>query len=153
MKKTKQNEAPERKMDRLIRHFNDKIHRQCFGFRVSISPTLISFMLKHERPKSLWTKQVCDGNQYGGHKLGVGAIILVCRMLIKVMRIIRMVPMMVTRVLEIQATMTVATSITSDDVFRCFYPGRHPETSRKHRKRRKIIDKQLDILKTPQFTH
>ena len=65
-------------MDRLkvlidmIRHFNDEIHRQCFGFRVSISPTLISFMLKHERPKSLWTKQVCDVNQYGGHKLGVG---------------------------------------------------------------------------------
>ena len=29
-------------------------------------------MLKHERPKSLWTKQVCDGNQYGGHKLAVG---------------------------------------------------------------------------------
>ena len=47
----------------------------------------------------------------------MGAIILVCRMLIKVMRIIRMVPMMVTRVLEMQATMTVATSITSDDVF------------------------------------
>ena len=120
-------------MDRLIRHFNDKIHRQCFGFRVSISPTLIPIMLKHERPKSLWTKRVCDGNQYGGHKLGVGAIILVCRMLIKVMRIIRMVPMMVTRVLKIQATMTVATSITSDDVFRCFYPGRHPETSRKQK--------------------
>ena len=137
----------------MIRHFNDKIHRQRFGFRVSISPTLISFMLKHERPKSLWTKQVCDGNQYGGNKFGVGAIILVCRMLIKVMRIIRMVPMMVTRVLEIQATMTVATSITSDDVFRSFYPGRHPETSRKQRKRMKIIDKQLDILKTPQFTH
>ena len=38
-------------------------------------------------------------------------------MLIKVMRIIRLVPMMVTRVLKIQATMTVATSITSDDVF------------------------------------
>ena len=61
--------------------------------------------------------------------------------------------MMVTRVLEIQATMTVATSITSDDVFRCFYPGRHPETSRKHRKRRKLIDEQLDILKTQQFTN
>ena len=136
----------------MTRHFNDKIHRQCFGFRVSISPTLVSFMLKHERPKSLWTKQACDGNQYGGHKLGVGAIILVCRMLIKVMRIIRMVPMMVTRVLKIQATMTVATSITSDDVFLCFYPGRHPETSRKQRKRRKNINKQLDILKTPQFT-
>ena len=131
----------------MIRHFNDKFHRQRFGFRVSLSPTLISFMLMHERPKSLWTKQVCDGNQYGGNKLGVGAIILVCRMLIKVMRIIRMVPMMVTRVLEIQATMTVATSITSDDVFRCFCPGRHPETSRKHGKRMKIIDKQLDILK------
>ena len=101
----------------MIQDFNDKIHRQRFGFRVSISPTLISFMLKHERPKSLWTKQVCDGSQYGGNKIGVGAIILVCRMLIKVMRIIRMVPMMVTRVLEIQATMTVATSITSDDVF------------------------------------
>ena len=84
----------------MIRHFNDKIHRQRFGLRVSISPTLISFMLKHERPKSLWTKQACDGNQYGGNKLGVGAIILVCRMSINVMRIIRMVPMMVTRVLE-----------------------------------------------------
>ena len=140
-------------MDRLIRHFNDKIHRQCFGFSVSISPTLISFMLKHERPKSLWTKEVCDGSRYGGNKLGVGAIILVCRMLIKVMRIIRMLPMMVTRLLKIQATMTIATSITSDDVFRCFYPGRHPETSRKHRKRRKLIDEQLDILKTQQFTH
>ena len=133
----------------MIRHFNDKIHRQCFGFRVSISPTLVSFMLKHERPKSLWTKQVCDGNQYGGNKLGVGAIILVCRMLVKVMRTIRMVPMMVTRVLEIQATMTVATST----IFRCFYPGRHPETSRTHRKRMQIANKQLDILKTPQFTY
>ena len=122
----------------LSPHFSDQIHRQCFGFRVIISPTLISFMLKHKRPKSLWTKQVCDGNQYGGNKLGVGAIILVCRMLIKVMRIIRMVPMMVTRVLKIQATMTVATSITSDDVFRRFYPGRHPETSRKHKERRKL---------------
>ena len=56
----------------MIRHFNDKIHRQRFGFRVSISPTLISFMLKHERPKPLWTKQVRDGNQYGGHKLVCG---------------------------------------------------------------------------------
>ena len=77
-----------------------KSPRQRRFFRTSNSSTLISFMLKHERPKSLWTKQVCDGNQYGGNKLGVGAIILVCRMLIKVMRIIRMVPMMVTRVLE-----------------------------------------------------
>ena len=29
--------------------------------------------------------------------------------------------------------------------FRCFYAGRHPETSRKQRKRWTNIDKQLDI--------
>ena len=57
----------------------------------------------------------CTGNQYGGHKLGVGANILVCRMLIEVMRVMRMVPMMVARVLQIQATMTVATSKASEE--------------------------------------
>ena len=93
------------------------------------------------RRKSIWRTQAWCGGHYP------------CLQDVdKVMRIIRMVPMMVTRVLEIQATMTVATSITSD-VFRCFYPGRHPETWRKHRKRMKTIDKQLDILKPPQFTH
>ena len=132
----------------MIRYFNDKFHRQCFGFRVSISPTLISFMLKHERSKSLWTKRVCDGNQYGGHKLGVGAIILVCRMLIK------------SNENNKNGAHDGHKSIenTSDDdnsninnerrCFLGFYPGRHPETSRKHRKRGKIIDELLDISKT-----